>query len=147
MADTPVVVVPTDSPSSADVEAARAAASATTAAEAAAATIAMADATAARTGQDAAERMAAFEGRMTEWQTQTQTTETRLDELMRLARENETRHAARLDQLERATASILDRLEPEPPPSQTTPATSPPAGDQPASEPAPPPRKRAHRWT
>jgi hypothetical protein len=147
MADTPVVVVPTDSPSSADVEAARAAASATTAAEAAAATIAMADATAARTGQDAAERLAAIEGRMTEWQSSLTSSVQTLQEAERLRGESEARASARLEQLERATASILDRLEPEPQPSQTTPATSPPAGDQPASEPAPPPRKRAHRWT
>ena len=147
MADTPVVVVPADSPSSADVEAARAAASATTAAEAAAATIAMADATAARTGQDAAERLAEIERRVTEWQSSLTNSVQTLQEAERLRGESEVRVSGRLDQLERATALILDRLEPEPPPSQTTPAISPPAGDQPASEPAPPPRKRAHRWT
>jgi len=149
MADKTVVVAETPpAPSSpADVEAARAAASANAAAEAAAAATSMATVEAARVQDDAAQRLASYEGKMSEWQSQMTQLSQRSQEAERRAEEISTRHGQALDRLISEQELILARLPPLQP-DLLNPETNPPADARPAPEPGPPPAKRRpHRWT
>lgn len=133
------------------VEAARAAASAQTASEAAAAALVQADVVAASATQNAEERMSAYEGRLNEWSTRT---ETSLGELRAELEQSESYRLQTnqaLESLSQQLSLIQQRLEPppEPPPNQNPgPKADGPKPEQeaPPKEEPPLPRKKAHRW-
>jgi hypothetical protein len=150
---TTVVVTETEPPeapeSTAEIDAAQAAASANSAAEAAAASIAMADVVAARAADAAANDVAAYEGRLAECQEGLRTATQRLDASDAAAAELRSQTAQLLTMLESIQSRLAPPPErptnPEPGQSGATDGPATPEGDPPP-EPQQPARRRAHRW-
>lgn len=153
MADKTVVVTEDEAPpaSPAADEAARAAAAAGQASDAATSAAALAEVQAARVTNAAANEIASFEGRLSEWQSKTEALAADLaaDRSARETQFGETR--SMLDGLTNSLQSIQSRLAPSPA-SPASPSPGPEPGALPAAQTAPaapepePPRRKAHRW-
>jgi hypothetical protein len=102
--------------------------------------------------RNAADRIASFEGRLDQWQTDLTTlSETTATAVSNVRTELLAQSEQTAAELRSSLASILQKLEPppEPPPPNLTPPPGAGAGTAPAppAEPSPPPAaKRAHRW-
>lgn len=145
---------PPDPDDVAAVEAARAAASAQTASEAAAAAIVQADVAAANANNQAADRMAAFEGKLSQWEAHTSELTEGLQAGQRQFGSFQTETTAALNSVNDRLSSIQARLDAQAPPPNQNPgptadapkASPPPDNHPPPEEPPPPAKKRAHRW-
>lgn len=137
---------PASAETTAEVDAARAAASAEVAQEAAALAIIQAEATTADVAAVAADELQAYQARL-------EACELSLRDAIRSQEES----SARLRSLEETNLSILSRLETSREPPPASPAEEPPSEArevdpqeaeslEPPAEPSPPERKRAHRW-